>query len=320
MTLELLSYLVTRGHTVSVYVGQWDDRMSSTYKGMTVRDASYLSVRIAHDHDVFITHPEVRIAVLQYVQGIPYVAIVHNVDAPTLRSLERQAPQLTIVGSQWTRTHMPDVVVKKGVSVCEPPICVSQATRTKFSDPNGPLVSEGSRPRAESRDNIQYDATMINLSLKKGGHILQYVAERLPHYNFLGVIGGHGSQMLDQPSNVTIQPHTSDMAAVYRKTRTLIFPTRSETYGIVVSEAMQYGIPVVASNIPPVREAGGDAAIYLSPYDGPSWVAVLKELEDGAVYRHRSDKSRARGVMLRKQAEDNLVAWEASLIAVAQAG
>lgn len=289
MTLELLSYLVQRGHRVSVYVGEWDKRIPSTYRGMTVRSAAYLSAHVARQHDVFITHPEVRIAVWQHVRGMPYVAVVHNVNAPTLRSLERYAPELTIVGSEYTRRHLPLVVKKKRVSVCPPPICVSQAPHTKIFN------------------------TTVNLSLEKGGRILQQMAAHLPQHKFLGVKGGHGQQILDQPSNVTIQEQTPDMTAVYGKTRVLIFPTRDETYGIVVSEAMQQGIPVLASNIPAVREAGGDAAIYLSPYDGPSWIEALRELDDDTQYKHWAAKSQKRGDMLRQQAAANLASWESLL-------
>jgi glycosyltransferase involved in cell wall biosynthesis len=309
MTLELLSYMALQGHRVSIYVGEWDVRMPGIYRSMRVYDASYLNDDVARRHDVFITHPEVRTKVWQYVRRMPYVGVVHNVNESTMRSLQRVTPALTIVGSDWTRRHMPDEVLRNGVSVCAPPMVVSQTTRTKFPDPS-----------ANDLNGVPgYDhgyTTMINLSVAKGGMILQFASDHLPDHKFLGVMGGHGPQVTDYRSNVTLHEHTQDMAAVYSKTRVLIFPTRSETYGIVVSEAMQHGIPVIASSLSAVREAGGDAAIYINPYDGPSWVEALKDLDDPDQYQHWANKSLERGVMLRQQAKDNLAAWEASLLEV----
>lgn len=322
MTLELLSYMALQGHRVSIYVGEWDVRMPGIYRSMRVYDASYLNDDVARRHDVFITHPEVRTKVWQYVRRMPYVGVVHNVNEPTMRSLQRVTPALTIVGSDWTRRHMPDEVLRNGVSVCAPPMVVSQTTRTKFPDPSATPTLEGCAARcaasssAKQRMEGSGHITMINLSVAKGGMILQFASDRLPDHKFLGVLGGHGPQVTDYRSNVTLHEHTQDMAAVYSKTRVLIFPTRSETYGIVVSEAMQHGIPVIASSLSAVREAGGDAAIYINPYDGPSWVEALKDLDDPDQYQHWANKSLERGVMLRQQAKDNLAAWEASLLEV----
>lgn len=53
----------------------------------------------------------------------------------------------------------------------------------------------------------------------------------------------------------------------YEHAECFIYPSLYEGFGIPPLEAMSYGTPVIASNIPPLREVCGDAAIYVDPYD-----------------------------------------------------
>jgi glycosyltransferase involved in cell wall biosynthesis len=55
------------------------------------------------------------------------------------------------------------------------------------------------------------------------------------------------------------------LAALYSGTDAFIYPSTYEGFGIPVLEARACGAPVVTSDIPELREAGGDDAIYVSP-------------------------------------------------------
>lgn len=55
-----------------------------------------------------------------------------------------------------------------------------------------------------------------------------------------------------------------DLAAVYLLASALVFPSRYEGFGIPLLEAFLAGIPVGASDIPALREVGGDACLYFS--------------------------------------------------------
>ncbi|MDZ4227652.1 MAG: glycosyltransferase, partial [Candidatus Levybacteria bacterium] len=46
-----------------------------------------------------------------------------------------------------------------------------------------------------------------------------------------------------------------------------VLPSLYEGFGLPVLEAMQYGCPVITSNISSLPEAGGDAALYVDPLD-----------------------------------------------------
>ncbi|MBC5804731.1 MAG: glycosyltransferase family 4 protein [Candidatus Eremiobacter antarcticus] len=68
------------------------------------------------------------------------------------------------------------------------------------------------------------------------------------------------------------------LAALYARAAALVYPSRYEGFGLPVLEAMASGAPVVASDIPSVREAGGEAALYAAPGDPAAWAEAIGEV------------------------------------------
>ena len=68
------------------------------------------------------------------------------------------------------------------------------------------------------------------------------------------------------------------LPGLYRSAAAFAFPTTSEGFGMPVLEAMREGTPVVCSDLPVLREAGGDAARYLPALEPAAWAAALAEL------------------------------------------
>ncbi len=60
-----------------------------------------------------------------------------------------------------------------------------------------------------------------------------------------------------------------------RSARALLMPSFAEGFGLPVAEALARGVPVLCSDLPALRYAGGDAPEYLDPLDGPSWAAAI---------------------------------------------
>lgn len=58
-----------------------------------------------------------------------------------------------------------------------------------------------------------------------------------------------------------------DMAALYSASDAFLFPTLYEGFGIPVVEAQRCGTPVLTSNVSSLPEVGGDAAVYVDPYN-----------------------------------------------------
>jgi glycosyltransferase involved in cell wall biosynthesis len=68
------------------------------------------------------------------------------------------------------------------------------------------------------------------------------------------------------------------LAALYRRASLVLLPSEREGFGLPVIEAMACGTPVVASDIPALREVGGAAATYCPPGRAPDWIEKIAEL------------------------------------------
>lgn len=66
-----------------------------------------------------------------------------------------------------------------------------------------------------------------------------------------------------------------DLPALYSGAAAFAFVSTYEGFGMPVLEAMQCGVPVIASGIPVLREVGGEAAAYVEPEDDASVTAAL---------------------------------------------
>jgi glycosyltransferase involved in cell wall biosynthesis len=85
----------------------------------------------------------------------------------------------------------------------------------------------------------------------------------------------------------------ADLAAAYANADLLVLPSRHETYGIVASEALARGVPVLATDVGGVREALGGASEdavpgLLVPSDDPAaMAAALREWLETPTLRSR---------------------------------
>lgn len=95
-----------------------------------------------------------------------------------------------------------------------------------------------------------------------------------------------------------------DLKALYEGALCLVYPSLYEGFGIPVVEAMSLGTPVITSNISSLSEAGGDAVLYINPYEEQSLAKALVKV-------YQNDKLRQKLSMLGlKQA--GKFSWEKS--------
>ncbi len=94
--------------------------------------------------------------------------------------------------------------------------------------------------------------------------------------------------------------------SLYRRARAFVYPSTFEGFGMPVLEAMAAGIPVACSDIPPLREVAGDAALFFDPLDEEAIASAIERLMDDTSVQERlahAGRERALGFTWRKSAE-----------------
>ena len=77
--------------------------------------------------------------------------------------------------------------------------------------------------------------------------------------------------------------------------RGLLLPSFAEGYGMPVAEALALRVPVICSDLPALREAGGDVPLFLDPLDGPAWQRAIDDLTDPGSAEREAQKQRIAG-------------------------
>jgi glycosyltransferase involved in cell wall biosynthesis len=84
---------------------------------------------------------------------------------------------------------------------------------------------------------------------------------------------------------------------LYATADCFVLPSLYEGFGLTLAEAMAAGVPAVASDIPALREVGGDTVRYADPHDPGSVAAAIRDALDdvrGSELRAAAARERAR--------------------------
>jgi len=104
----------------------------------------------------------------------------------------------------------------------------------------------------------------------------------------------------------------AQLAALYRHALLVALPSIYEGFGLPVVEAMSVGVPLVLSDIPVLREVGGDAAVYVPPQQPAAWADAIEELlGDGELRAElaRRGRDRSRRFSWQRTAADTAAVW-----------
>ncbi|HSU82950.1 MAG TPA: glycosyltransferase, partial [Thermoanaerobaculia bacterium] len=86
-----------------------------------------------------------------------------------------------------------------------------------------------------------------------------------------------------------------ELAALYAAAELVALPSFYEGFGLPAIEALQAGAPLVASDLPVLREVAGDAALYAPPDRPDLWADRISELlADGDLREEMRRKGRER--------------------------
>lgn len=81
-----------------------------------------------------------------------------------------------------------------------------------------------------------------------------------------------------------------DLAIFYKNALCFVLPSLYEGFGLPVVEAMQYGCPVITSNVSSLPEAGGDAAVYVDPENTDDIAKKIQQVIQGESLRKQMIK------------------------------
>jgi glycosyltransferase involved in cell wall biosynthesis len=146
-----------------------------------------------------------------------------------------------------------------------------------------------------------------------GRPFLLSTGNRLPHKNFAALLralatiprpqrpllvlpGSHGDDPLrplvaelglDEDVELRGWVAADELDALYRGAMAYVLPSRFEGFGLPVLEAMSRGCPVVCSDLPVLREVGGDAALYTDTRDVRAFASTITRvlIDDGLQMR-----------------------------------
>lgn len=99
------------------------------------------------------------------------------------------------------------------------------------------------------------------------------------------------------------------LAALYRHAAAVALPSEREGFGWPVLEAMACGTPVVAADLPSLREIAGDAAVFVPTDDARAWAATIADVITGR-------GAALREAALERAARHSIEAYAAAVTAV----
>lgn len=170
------------------------------------------------------------------------------------------------------------VVVPNGVH----PSCSPEAHPVADAEAVGLLGD----PRANDVDILHVGSTIPR---KRIDVLLQVFAALRKDFPGARLIRAGGSftptqarliEHLNLAEAVVVLPHLErdTLAAIYRRAAVVLQPSEREGFGLPVVEALACGTPVVASDLPVLREVGGEAAAYCPVGDVPAWTQTVARL------------------------------------------
>ena len=151
-------------------------------------------------------------------------------------------------------------------------------------------------------------------------HIWRRLAETLgpatPRLILAGRRGWENEMVVDMlERSSAVHPFVSELAevtdarigALLQGCRALLFPSFAEGFGLPLAEALMAGVPALCSDLPALREVGGDVPDYLDPLDGLGWLQ--------GVLDYRAEPSPRRAAQLGRMAQWSAASWPGHLAA-----
>ena len=95
-------------------------------------------------------------------------------------------------------------------------------------------------------------------------------------------------------ADIQVKGYLSDqeLAELYYQAEALLYPSLYEGFGYPMLEAMSTDLPVICSDVPTLREVGGDAPLYINPQDPAALAQAMSEVLHPATRKEMIAKGR----------------------------
>jgi glycosyltransferase involved in cell wall biosynthesis len=131
-------------------------------------------------------------------------------------------------------------------------------------------------------------------------NVFAALRERHPSLRLIRVGGAFTRSQQTQVDRLGIGPYVRVLpflerrvlASIYRRAAIVLQPSEREGFGLPVAEAKACGAAVVASDLPPLREVGGDGTTYCPVDDIAAWTSAVSAMLDERMFN--KDAWRAR--------------------------
>lgn len=278
MLHRIMKYLQSKGHNVRILLHQanhYKIKNNYVFDGIDVFPPNPNVIEnLFNWSDIIFTHLDFTKWSIAYssMKRKPLFHLIHN-SYPYPEIIQAERNQHIVYNSEWLKDEL---AYKFDNFTLTPPLDYSF-----FDTENDPSENEF--------------ITLINLNENKGGKIFEEIARALPNKKFLAVKGSYDQQIVPQLPNIEVMNNTSNIKDVYKKTKILLMPSKYESWGMTASEAMCYGIPVICTDTPGLKENCDKAGIYIKNRDDiKEWVSAISKLDEEKNYKAASRKARSR--------------------------
>jgi glycosyltransferase involved in cell wall biosynthesis len=230
-----------------------------------------------HDATRWI-HPDTVSLGMRYYYGPLYRQALHRAAAVFTVSESSRDDLVRAVGLPRDRIH----VTPNGVEPIFSQARAPDGPRTPYLLAVGTLEPRKNLPalleafRALRRDGRDLELVLVG---RQGWQHSLPLGDLAPHVRLTGTVTD------------------AELAALYAGAACFVLPSIYEGFGLPLVEAMASGTPAVASDIPALREVGGDAVRYAPPDDSVELAhAIASVVDDRAASRERAQRARERAL------------------------
>lgn len=145
--------------------------------------------------------------------------------------------------------------------------------------------------------NVRPQLLQIGTGENKNLERVAVAASGLPlHLRIIGALSSRQSSLLNSIGldwSSTANLSNQELIREYQNSDALVFASTYEGFGLPILEAQEIGIPVVTSNLAPMSDTAGGAALLVNPYDECQIRSAFEQLlQCGDLARRLSERGR----------------------------